>query len=102
MKLYLLFFILLSFFNVSCAGPKPYQDYILSQAALGKAKSSGAESFAKSYWYKAEKSYLKAQRHYKLNENTEAGQYFRLSRKYAEKAEMLTRLKKFKSGEVTP
>lgn len=87
---------------MACAGPKPYRQYVISQTALERARSAGAESYAKAYWYKAESSYQKAQKHYKLNENIEAGKFFNISRKYSEKAEMLTRLKKFKSGDITP
>ena len=96
------FYIFISFSLWGCAGPKPIEDYVLSQAALKAAKDAGASSYASGYWFKAELSFRKAVKLYKNSSNSEAQVYFVRSRKYAERAEVLTRLKKFKSGEASP
>ena len=77
-------------------------EYVLSRTAIDAAEDSGAGSYAPGYWYKAEQYYSKAVKLYKLNSNNEARKHFIKARRYAEKAEIITRLKKFQSGEAGP
>lgn len=80
------------------AGPKPYSEYSLAFVALDAAKRAEAPRYASGYWTKAESLYRQGEQAYKVNDNTAAQEYFQQARKYAEKAENATRLKKFQSG----
>ncbi|MCB0406990.1 MAG: DUF4398 domain-containing protein [Bdellovibrionales bacterium] len=85
---------------VSCAGPKPYDDYALAYVALRAAKDAEASRYSPGYWSKAERLYRDGQQAYKENSNERAKKFFIESKKFAEKAENVTRLKKFQSGGV--
>ena len=85
---------------LGCAGPKPYADYSQAYVALRSAKSAEASRYSPGYWSKAERLYREGQQAYKENSNEKAQKLFRLSVKYAEKAENVTRLKKFQTGGV--
>lgn len=85
-----------------CAGPKPIEDIVLARAAMDAARTVGAQSSAPGYYHKSEESYHLGQIALKGNYNREAQLHFANARMYAEKAENVTRLKKFKSGEALP
>jgi len=67
--------------------------------ALKKAKSSGAESLANGWYYKADVTYKKAVKAYSENDNLVAKDLFVKSRRYSERAENSSRVQKFKSGD---
>lgn len=94
------FFILSS--QLSCAGPKPIEDLVLAQTALKAAKDAGAASEASAYWYQAEENFRKGSVFMRDNYNYDAKEAFVRAKYFAEKAENVTRLKKFKSGESFP
>ncbi len=83
----------------ACAGPKPIKEYALSQVALRKAKSAGAESLANGWYYKADIAFKKAKKAYEDNDNIVAKDLFVKSRRYSERAENSSRVQKFKSGD---
>lgn len=86
--------------SMGCAGPKPYEDYSLAYTALKSAKTSEASRYSPGYWSRAERLYREAQQAYKENSNEKAKKLFRQSVLYSEKAENVTRLKKFQTGGV--
>lgn len=86
--------------GAGCAGPKPYEDYALAYVALEAAKGAEASRYSPGNWSKAERLYREGQQAYKDNANERAKQLFRASMDYAEKAENVTRLKKFQTGGV--
>jgi len=69
---------------------------------MDAARNVGAQSVAPGFYHKAEESYRLGQRALNGNYNNEAKKHFIEARRFAEKAENSTRLKKFKSGEVFP
>lgn len=81
-----------------CAGPKPYAEYSQAYIALKSARSSEASRYSPGYWSKAERLYREGEQAYKQNENEKAKVLFGQAQKYAEKAENVTRLRKFKTG----
>lgn len=83
-----------------CAGPKPYEEHALAYVALRAAESAQASRYSPGNWSKAEKMYRVGQQSYRENSNEKARVYFLKSIKYSEKAENVTRLKKFQSGGV--
>lgn len=85
---------------LGCAGPKPYEDYAIAYVALRSAKKAEASRYSPGYWSKAERLYREGQQAYKDNTNEKAKKLFHLSQKYAEKAENVTRLRKFQTGGV--
>lgn len=85
---------------VGCAGPKPYEEYALAYVALRSAKKAEASRYSPGYWSKAERLYREGQQSYKDNTNEKAKKLFMASKKYAEKAENVTRLRKFQTGGV--
>lgn len=85
---------------LGCAGPKPYEEYAIAYVALRSAKKSEASRYSPGYWSKAERLYREGQQAYNDNSNEKAKQLFKLSVKFAEKAENVTRLRKFQSGGV--
>lgn len=90
------------FMIVSCAGPKPAEEYTLARTAMQAARAVGAPSFAPGYWAQAEESYRKGEKAYADNANYDAKDLFESARIFAEKAENSTRIKKFQSGEGFP
>ena len=98
-KPHLLLLLLSIFVGVGCAGPKPIEEIVLAKAAMQAARQVGAQSVAPGFYHKSEESYRLGSIALKGNYNNEAKRYFVKARRYAEKAENATRLKKFRSGE---
>lgn len=82
--------------------PPPYEDYTLARTALHAAKDADSARFAAGWWSKAEDSYRNGEQAYKDVEFEKAKKYFRNTIRYAERAENVTRLKKFESGDSFP
>ena len=99
-KLFVLFVCALSF--TGCAGPRPNLEYTFAREAIEAAKEAGAQNFAPGHWAKAEQSFRSGELLFKDNVNSEAKEQFVKARRFAERAENLTRLKKFESGESFP
>ena len=95
----LLTFILMGVLG-ACAGPKPYEEHALAYVALRSAESAQASRYSPGNWSKAERMYREGRQLYKENSNEKSRVYFLKSIKYSEKAENVTRLKKFQSGGV--
>lgn len=87
---------------VSCASPPPIEEYTLARTAMQAAKIAESGRYASGYWYKAEEYYRKGQKAYQISDFAPARTYFVQAREYAERAENVTRLKKFQSGELAP
>lgn len=77
-------------------------DYTLARSAIKAAKSVESVRYAPAHWHQAGEYYRTATLQYKDEKYEEAKKNFRLAQAYAEKAENLTRLKKFKSGDSVP
>ena len=84
----------------SCAGDPPTRDYVLARSALQAAKSHEAQRFAPSQLTQAEQAYKAGEKAYLDESYTTAKEQFNMSRKLAEKAEVVSRVQKYKSGEA--
>jgi hypothetical protein len=91
----------LCFFLVcSCASiPIPIEEYSLAKAAFDAAVASESAKYAPQLFYKAEKAYKRGEKLYKERDYEEAKRQFVASRKLAEKAEDMSRIKQFNSGD---
>lgn len=96
------YLVFILFFSAGCATPKPLLEYTLARSAIEAAKNVEAVRFAPAHWHQAGEYYRTASLQYTDGKNEEARENFRLARAFAEKAENLTRLKKFKSGDFAP
>ena len=67
---------------------------------MSAAKEHNAKKFASGLWYKANRTYQKAQNQYNFKEYDEASDSFSEAAEIAEKAELKARVKKQKLGEV--
>ena len=85
-------------FISSCAGPKPYKEYSMAYTSLKAAEMSEASRYSPGYWSKAERLYREGEQAYNQNLNVQAKDLFIQAQRYAERAENVTRLRKFKSG----
>jgi len=95
-------YLLLLIGSVGCVGSPPYLEYTLSRTAIKYAKSSKASGLAPGTWHKAEKYFLQAKKYYNNQDYEDARLSFVRSRIMAEKAENISRLKSFESGEGLP
>ncbi|MEZ4872460.1 MAG: DUF4398 domain-containing protein [Bdellovibrionales bacterium] len=96
MKVYLL--LLLSFIFVGCAGTPPFEDYSFAEAALNAARSAEASQYSPGNWAKADEAYNLGEIAYRNRDYANASDLFRQAREFAEKAENVSRLKKFQLG----
>ncbi len=80
----------------------PNEEYNLARAAFRAAQESDAARFAGPTWIKAEENYRAGQRAYKEGDYQNAKKLFDAAIAFAEKAENVTRLKKFQTGEGVP
>jgi hypothetical protein len=94
--------LLLCFLLTACSTVPPLDEYTLARTALEAARERDAARYAPSYWHRAEESYRKGEQHFREEEYEDADEQFRESRSFAEKAENMARLQKYKSGEVVP
>ena len=85
-----------------CSTTPPVDDYSLARTAISAAKDVDSARYAPSYWHRAEDAYRKGEAHYKDQDYEEAQAEFIQAREYAERAENVTRVQKYKSGEVEP
>ena len=94
-------FYLICFFLVgSCASVLiPVEGYSLAKAAFDAAVAAESAKYAPQLFYKAEKAYKRGEKLYKDRDYEEAKRQFVASRKMAEKAEDMSRIKQFNSGE---
>lgn len=92
----------LFFIMVGCVGKPPIRDYNIAAFALEYAKKSGAQKFEPLLLSKAEETYARAVSEYEERDYENASKNFVSARKWAEKAELKARYKKFKSGEGFP
>jgi hypothetical protein len=79
--------------------PPPFEEYAVARAAVNAARDYDSAKYAKGMWNRAEEAYFKGQKSFQANDMADARKNFRLATEYAEKAENLTRLKKFQSGD---
>lgn len=85
-------------FVFGCAGPKPHKEYSMAYTSLRAAEMAQASRYSPGYWSKAERLYREGKHAYEQNLNAEAKELFLQAQRYAERAENVTRLRKFKSG----
>ena len=88
-----LFVLLVVCFAFSCAGKPPFLEYTLAQKAINSARQSNSEQNAGLYWRKALNYYRQGEYKFKERDYITAGRLFNQSRKWAEKAENLSRFK---------
>lgn len=85
-----------------CASPPPFEDYALARSAISAAQEVDSAKFAKGFWSRAEENYLEGQKAFANQDYEVAKKLLRKSTEYAERAENLTRLKKFQTGDSFP
>lgn len=84
------------------APPAPYEDYALARAAVRAAQEADSARFATNLWNKAEDNFRSGQKAFREADYEAAKRHFQLAQQFAEKAENITRLKKFQTGENFP
>ena len=84
---------LVFFYLTACAGKPPFLEYTLAQVAIKSASKVNSEKNAPSYWIKAMDYYRRGEKRFKNRDYISAGRFFSESRKWAEKAENLSRFK---------
>jgi hypothetical protein len=82
--------------------PPPFEEYTLARAAVRAAQEFDSARFAPAYWNKAEDSFRSGQKAFKDADFGAAKKFFELAQASAERAENVTRLKKFESGDSFP
>lgn len=92
--------LIFSFCLAGCTTPVPLLDYSLARSAIEAAKNVEAVKYSPSHWHQASEYYRTATLLYKDGRYEEAKENFVQARAFAEKAENLTRLKRFKSGDL--
>ena len=94
--------ILLGFVLVAvsaCSSKPPLEDYNLAYIAVESARSSQSAKHAPAMWTQAERAYQEGQEFFKKDKFEEAEKAFVRARTFAERAENISRLKKFETGE---
>jgi hypothetical protein len=86
-------------FLIGCVGPAPIQDFAISRTALEAARDSGAHQRAPNQMYSAEEKYKQGMAAYKNREYELATELFKKSIEYSEKAEFISRLNEFSTGD---
>ena len=66
---------------------------------MASAKAANASLYSPGVWSQAEEAYFEAKKHFKEREYDDAAVKFEEARRLAERAENISRLKKFQSGE---
>ncbi len=97
--------ILVASFILGCkvvAAPPPYEEYSLARAAVRAAQDADSARFATGIWNKAEENFRAGQKAYRDADFDNAKKFFQQALLHAEKAENVTRLKKFQTGESFP
>lgn len=82
--------------------PPPYEEYALARSAIRAAQEIDSARFASSTWNKADEDYRLAQKAWKEGDFDLAKVKFVNAQREAERAENVTRLKKFQSGDSFP
>lgn len=82
--------------------PAPYEDYALARAAVQAAQEADSARYVTAIYRRAEDSFRNGQKAFKDGDNLEAKKFFRSAIQLAEKAENMTKLKKFQSGDSFP
>ena len=95
---------LISFLSLSScvALPPPYEEYVLARAAVQAAQDTDSPRFATGLWNLADENYRLGQRAFRDSDYGPAKVYFKKATEFAERAENVTRLKKFQTGDSFP
>ena len=83
----------------ACATKPPVIEYTIARSALDAAKGVSAARYAPAYWHKAEQRFRAGEDSYREEKYSQAAEAFLKTRMYAEKAENIARLERFKNGE---
>ena len=82
-----------------CASIAPHKDFIIAETALSRAKKFQGDKLYPNIYSKASHFYKKAVSFYNQKNYEESQTYFQESIKWAEKAELKSRLKQSKEEE---
>lgn len=97
------FFLILSVgFLSACASAPPFQEYTIAKAAITAARDVDSAKFAAPLWNRADEYYRKGEKAYNNSDYEVSKRQFILATEYAERAENVTRLKKFQGGDTFP
>lgn len=86
-------------FCLGCVTVPPRIDYTLARSAIQSAKAVQAERHSPGFWTKADEYFRTAEEHFGKEKYDSAKKLFKLARLYAERAENIARIKKFKNGD---
>ena len=92
-------FFIVSLSFISCAGTPPLKEYNLAYSALRYARKYEAKARASEPYRQAFSLYKEARSHFKNRYYGSAWEAFHESREWAEKAEEISRWKKYKEGD---
>lgn len=98
-------FVIFGFFfwgSFGCASSPPVLEYTLARTALEAAREKESARYSSGYWHRAEEFYRKGEKSYQESDFVTARGEFERARIFAERAENVTRLRLFESGEGVP
>lgn len=96
------FILVLSAITGCVVAPPPYEEYALARSAVRAAQEFDSARFAPGPWNKADEAYHSGVKAWKDADWEMAKKDFGFAQQQAERAENLTRLKKFQSGDSFP
>ncbi len=86
--------------TAGCAGSPPFETYSIAQVALDAARRADASQYSPGNWAKADEAFNRGEIAYRDRDFGSATEYFQRATIFAEKAENISRIKKFQSGGV--
>lgn len=84
----------------ACVGKPPLQSYMLSHVAIESAQDARAKEYAKKQLHISKTLYERALRYYNERNYKKAKELFDQSRRYAEQAELRSRVIQRRKGEA--
>ena len=85
---------------LSCVSPQTFDDYAHAQMAFRSAEQAGASYHSSSYFNKARSHMSLGELEFKNKNYDKANEYFQRAQKFAERAELMSVLKKSRGGEI--
>ena len=83
---------------VSCVAPASYEDYALARSALDAADIVQAQRFSSNLYQRAVSHFRRGQVSFKNKNLGQAKEHFRQAKKWAEKAELKSYIKRSSGG----
>ena len=78
----------------------PYEEFTLAKVSLDAARAVESARYSPGHWHNAEESFRRGKQNFEDREYSMAREAFIRARMYAERAENLARVTRFKEGEA--